>query len=140
MFPKFGPNFKNFLPFSRNQKRVNFWKLLVQSKAWNLEDFEKIGDSLEFFLKNWPKMVKFSQLFAKIQLENIENFDENGQLSVFQGKIGQFSKLFAKIMRNLEKKKSCFSMIIFQFSKNLTNLSPVHLLEKRKPSPFRKIV
>ena len=49
-------------------------------------------------------MVKFSQLFAKIQLENIENFDENGQLSVFQGKIGQFSKLFAKIMRNLEKK------------------------------------
>ena len=53
-------------------------------------------------------MVKFSQLFAKIQLENIENFDEN-QLSVFQGKIGQFSKLFAKvtpkIMRNLEKKK-----------------------------------
>ena len=50
-------------------------------------------------------MVKFSQLFAKIQLENIENFDENGQLSVFQGKIGQFSKLFAKIMRNLEKKK-----------------------------------
>ena len=49
-------------------------------------------------------MVKFSQLFAKIQLENIENFDENGQLSVFQGKIGQFSKLlFAKIMRNLEK-------------------------------------
>ena len=51
-------------------------------------------------------MVKFSQLFAKIQLENIENFDENGQLSVFQGKIGQFSKLlFAKIMRNLEEKK-----------------------------------
>ena len=49
-------------------------------------------------------MVKFSQLFAKIQLENIENFDENGQLSVFQGKIGQFSKLFAKVMRNLEKK------------------------------------
>ena len=106
MFPKFWPNFKNFLPsFSRGKKGVNFWKLLVQSKAWNLEDFEKIGDSLEFFLKNWPKMVKFSQLFAKIQLENIENFDENGQLSVFQGKIGQFSKLFAKIMRNLEGKK-----------------------------------
>ena len=81
----------------------------------NLEDFEKIGDSLEFFLKNWPKMVKFSQLFAKIQLENIENFDENGQLSVFQGKIGQFSKLFAKIMRNLEEKKK--KKAYFQFTK-----------------------
>ena len=60
-------------------------------------------------------MVKFSQLFAKIQLENIENFDENGQLSVFQGKIGQFSKLlFAKIMRNLEEKKK---EAYFQFTK-----------------------
>ena len=44
--------------------------------------------------------------FAKIQLENIDNFDEENQLSVFQGKIGQFSKLFAKIMRNSERKKS----------------------------------
>ena len=62
-------------------------------------------------------MVKFSQLFAKIQLENIENFDENGQLSVFQGKNRpQFSKLlFAKIMRNLEEKKK--KKAYFQFTK-----------------------
>ena len=51
-------------------------------------------------------MVKFSKLILLKYLENIDNFDEENQLSGFQGKIGQFSKLlFAKIMRNLEKKK-----------------------------------
>ena len=53
-------------------------------------------------------MVKFSQLFAKIQLENIDNFDvETFNFPFFKEKIGQFSKLlFAKIMRNSERKKS----------------------------------
>ena len=65
---------------------------------------------MEFLLKNWPKMVKFSQLFAKIQLENIDNFDvETFNFPFFKEKIGQFSKLlFAKIMRNLEKKRAYF--------------------------------
>ena len=90
------------------------------------------------------KLVKFSKLFAKIQLENIENFDENGQLSVFQGKIGQFSKLlFAKIMRNLEEKKK--KKIIVRLTrkwkklkktKNLLEKSPVHLVKCRYLSQF----
>ena len=50
-------------------------------------------------------------------LENIENFDENGQLSVFQGKIGQFSKLFAKIMRNLEEKKKKLTSNLPRFTR-----------------------
>ena len=62
--------FSNFLPFSR-KKKVNF---------------RKIGDSLEVFLKNWPKMVKFSKLFAKIQLENIGNFDETFNFPFFKDK------------------------------------------------------
>ena len=54
-------------------------------------------------------MVKFSKLILLKYLENIDNFDEENQLSGFQGKIGQFSKLlFAKIMRNLEKKRAYF--------------------------------
>ena len=82
-------------PFTENQKPSPFTHLTHSKKV----NFRKI-------LKILKKLVKFSKLFAKIQLENIENFDENGQLSVFQGKIGQFSKLlFAKIMRNLEEKK-----------------------------------
>ena len=75
-------------------------------------------------------MVKFSQLFAKIQLENIDNFDENGQLSVFQGKIGPFSKLFAKIMRNLEKNKKKITKIIVRLTRDKK-------FTGKKPSPFR---
>ena len=84
--------------------------------ATNLEDFEKIGDSLEIFFDKLAKNWSNSPNFLLKYLENIENFDENGQLSVFQGKIGQFSKLFAKIMRNLEKKKAYFrGKINFRF-------------------------
>jgi len=58
----FGQIFKRFA-FFKEKKRVNFRKILLQS-AWNLEDFEKIGDSLEFFLKNWPKIGQILQTFC----------------------------------------------------------------------------
>ena len=75
---------------------------MLQS-AWNLENFEKNWWFFGNFLKNWPKKVKFSKLFAKIPWKHWKFWRKS--TSVFQGKIGQFSKLFAKIMRNLEKKK-----------------------------------
>ena len=83
------------------------------------------------------KLVKFSKLFAKIQLENIENFDENGQLSVFQGKIGQFSKLlFAKIMRNLEEKKK---KNYRSFDEKMEKIEKNKKFTGKKPSPFSKM-
>jgi hypothetical protein len=38
-------------------------------------------------------------------LENIDNFDEENQLSVFQGKIGQFSKIITQIIVRLTRER-----------------------------------
>ena len=60
------------------------------------------------FLQKLAKKGQILQtLFAKIPWKHWKFWRKSA--SVSQGKIGQFPKVFAKIMRNLEKKKKLTS-------------------------------
>ena len=106
MFPKFWPNFQTFCLLFQGKKKGLILEKFCYSARETLKILKKNWWFFGIFLKNWPKMVKFSKLFAKIPWKHWKFWWKS--TFRFSRKNRPIFKTFcqnnAKIMRNLEKK------------------------------------
>ena len=112
----FGQIFKRFA-FFKGKKRLISEKFCYKARG-TLKILKKLVILWNLSLKNWPKIGQILQtLFAKIPWKHWKFWWRKSTFRFSQGKIGQFSKLFAKIIVRLtrerkteRRQKSGFSM------------------------------